>query len=175
MTIQPSSIPAHFGENVASLLAASSHSLIGHNVDYDMSSISGGVSPTASPLLKPMAALSPPPMPKDTLMPKETCPVCGISITYKNLARHIKLRHKIKFKFCYKCRQLVPNTTFEEHKNGCEGQEVEQEDNEEAVDPTEFLDTSGSGTQGLVMVDEPMVVDDDEEEIVSGGEVDPKK
>ena len=33
---------------------------------------------------------------KDTLMPKETCPVCGIQITYKNLARHIKLRHKMK-------------------------------------------------------------------------------
>jgi len=41
---------------------------------------------------------------KDTLMPKETCPVCGILITYKNLARHIKLRHKIKYKFCHKCK-----------------------------------------------------------------------
>ena len=40
--------------------------------------------------------------PKDTLMPKETCPVCGILITYKNLARHIKLRHKIKYKFCHR-------------------------------------------------------------------------
>ena len=56
---------------------------------------------------------------KDTLMPKETCPVCGILITYKNLARHIKLRHKIKYKFCHKCRKLVPNDTFEEHKYSC--------------------------------------------------------
>ena len=56
---------------------------------------------------------------KDTLMPKETCPVCGILITYKNLARHIKLRHKIKYKFCHKCRKLVPNDTFEQHKGTC--------------------------------------------------------
>eukprot|EP00096_Caligus_rogercresseyi_P012119 TRINITY_DN4991_c0_g1_i1.p1 TRINITY_DN4991_c0_g1~~TRINITY_DN4991_c0_g1_i1.p1 ORF type:complete len:1104 (+),score=295.55 TRINITY_DN4991_c0_g1_i1:143-3454(+) len=53
---------------------------------------------------------------KDTLMPKETCPVCGILITYKNLARHIKLRHKIKYKFCHKCRKLVPNSTYDAHK-----------------------------------------------------------
>ena len=53
---------------------------------------------------------------KDTLMPKETCPVCGIQITYKNLARHIKLRHKIKYKFCHKCRKFVPNDTYEDHK-----------------------------------------------------------
>ena len=55
---------------------------------------------------------------KDTLMPKETCPVCGIQITYKNLARHIKLRHKIKYKFCHKCRKFVPNDTYEDHKVG---------------------------------------------------------
>ena len=61
---------------------------------------------------------------KDTLMPKETCPVCGILITYKNLARHIKLRHKIKYKFCHKCRKLVPNDTFEEHKYSCKESSV---------------------------------------------------
>ena len=56
---------------------------------------------------------------KDTLMPKETCPVCGIQITYKNLARHIKLRHKIKYKFCHKCRKFVPNDTYEDHRVTC--------------------------------------------------------
>ena len=56
---------------------------------------------------------------KDTLMPKETCPVCGIQITYKNLARHIKLRHKIKYKFCHKCRKFVPNDTYEDHRLTC--------------------------------------------------------
>ncbi len=68
------------------------------------------VSPTSSPIVK------------DTLMPKETCPVCGIQITYKNLARHIKLRHKIKYKFCHRCRKLVPSPNFEDHrykKNWC--------------------------------------------------------
>ena len=52
-------------------------------------------------------------------MPKETCPVCGIQITYKNLARHIKLRHKIKYKFCHKCRKFVPNDTYEDHRLTC--------------------------------------------------------
>ena len=56
---------------------------------------------------------------KDTLMPKETCPVCGIQITYKNLARHIKLRHKIKYKFCHKCRKFVPNDTYDDHRVTC--------------------------------------------------------
>ena len=49
-------------------------------------------------------------------MPKERCPVCGIEITHKNLARHIKLRHGIKYKFCYKCRKLIPNQQYPEHR-----------------------------------------------------------
>ena len=49
-------------------------------------------------------------------MPKERCPVCAIEITHKNLARHIKLRHGIRYKFCYKCRKLVPGTQYAEHK-----------------------------------------------------------
>ena len=63
-------------------------------------------------------------------MPKERCPVCAIEITHKNLARyealklqdlnfitrHIKLRHGIKYKFCYKCRKLVPGQLYPEHK-----------------------------------------------------------
>ena len=53
---------------------------------------------------------------KDTLMPKETCPVCGILITYKNLARHIKLRHKIKYKFCHKCKLTNCNIYLEQLK-----------------------------------------------------------
>jgi hypothetical protein len=95
---------------------------------------------------------------KETLMPKETCPVCGILITYKNLARHIKLRHKIKYKFCHKCRQLVPNNTFEDHKDGCEGagelslegEPVTSEDignDDEHIDPTEFLETNSNSAQ----------------------------
>merc|ERR1719334_197837 len=53
---------------------------------------------------------------RDSLMPKERCPVCSIEITHKNLARHIKLRHGIKYKFCYKCRKLVPGQLYPEHK-----------------------------------------------------------
>ena len=49
-------------------------------------------------------------------MPKERCPVCNIEITHKNLARHIKLRHGIRYKFCYKCRKLVPGNQYAEHK-----------------------------------------------------------
>ena len=49
-------------------------------------------------------------------MPKERCPVCAIEITHKNLARHIKLRHGIRYKFCYKCRKLVPGHLYAEHK-----------------------------------------------------------
>ena len=107
---------------------------------------------------------------KETLMPKETCPVCGILITYKNLARHIKLRHRIKYKYCHRCRQLVPNNNFEEHKATCVpapgavtapggaevsldgeavtsevGEEEEEEaDDEQAVDPTEFLEANAT-------------------------------
>lgn len=59
----------------------------------------------------------PPDLPgRDSLMPKERCPVCAIEITHKNLARHIKLRHGIKYKFCYKCRKLVPGQLYLEHK-----------------------------------------------------------
>merc|ERR1719334_177839 len=53
---------------------------------------------------------------RDSLMPKERCPVCSIEITHKNLARHIKLRHGIRYKFCHKCRKLVPNQLYPEHK-----------------------------------------------------------
>ena len=53
---------------------------------------------------------------RDSLMPKERCPVCAIEITHKNLARHIKLRHGIRYKFCYKCRKLVPGHLYAEHK-----------------------------------------------------------
>jgi len=59
----------------------------------------------------------PPELPgRDSLMPKERCPVCSIEITHKNLARHIKLRHGIRYKFCYKCRKLVPGQLYPEHK-----------------------------------------------------------
>ena len=53
---------------------------------------------------------------RDSLMPRERCPVCAIEITHKNLARHIKLRHGIRYKFCYKCRKLVPGHLYAEHK-----------------------------------------------------------
>ena len=53
---------------------------------------------------------------RDSLMPRERCPVCQIEITHKNLARHIKLRHGIRYKFCYKCRKLVPGHLYAEHK-----------------------------------------------------------
>jgi len=88
--------------------------LIGH-LDYGSGedvSASRKSSPAAS-ISQPQAAV------KDTLMPKETCPVCGIQITYKNLARHIKLRHKIRYKFCHRCRKLVPSPEFEKHRAGC--------------------------------------------------------
>ena len=58
-------------------------------------------------------------------MPKERCPVCAIEITHKNLARHIKLRHGIRYKFCYKCRKLVPGHLYAEHKNLHEQGQIE--------------------------------------------------
>ena len=58
-------------------------------------------------------------------MPKERCPVCAIEITHKNLARHIKLRHGIRYKFCYKCRKLVPGHMYAEHKNLHDQGEIE--------------------------------------------------
>ena len=102
---------------------------------------------------------------KDTLMPKETCPVCGIQITYKNLARHIKLRHKIKYKFCHKCRKFVPNDTYEDHRltctavasdaelnpapdmvassqNGSAGEELGE--THDSVDASDYLDMDGA-------------------------------
>ena len=72
-------------------------------------------------------------------MPKETCPVCGIQITYKNLARHIKLRHKIKYKFCHKCRKFVPNDTYDDHRVTCNleagpiGDQVKKKNNSKKV------------------------------------------
>merc|ERR1719273_1345556 len=62
---------------------------------------------------------------RESLMPKERCPVCAIEITHKNLARHIKLRHGIRYKFCYKCRKLVPGHMYAEHKNLHERGEIE--------------------------------------------------
>ena len=62
---------------------------------------------------------------RDSLMPKERCPVCAIEITHKNLARHIKLRHGIRYKFCYKCRKLVPGHLYAEHKNLHEQGQIE--------------------------------------------------
>ena len=89
---------------------------------------------------------------KDVLMPKETCPVCFIPITYKNLARHIKLRHnKIEYKFCYKCRRVVLESEAEEHREKCDGIAAADDDNEaikgdaeadDSIDPTDFLETN---------------------------------
>ena len=93
---------------------------------------------------------------KDTLMPKETCPVCGIQITYKNLARHIKLRHKIKYKFCHKCRKFVPNDTYEDHRLTCTavGGDLDaasevtsnggQDGGHDSVDASDYLDMDGA-------------------------------
>ena len=97
---------------------------------------------------------------KDTLMPKETCPVCGIQITYKNLARHIKLRHKIKYKFCHKCRKFVPNDTYEDHRLTCTADFVEgvppgpnnndqinhriTSESHDSVDASDYLDMDGA-------------------------------
>ena len=51
--------------------------------------------------------------------------MCAIEITHKNLARHIKLRHGIRYKFCYKCRKLVPGHLYAEHKNLHEQGQIE--------------------------------------------------
>ena len=51
--------------------------------------------------------------------------MCAIEITHKNLARHIKLRHGIRYKFCYKCRKLVPGHLYAEHKNLHDQGEIE--------------------------------------------------
>ena len=94
------------------------HSLIQH-LDFSSTNSSPTMINAKSAIQQASNGTLPTSNVKDTLMPKETCPVCGILITYKNLARHIKLRHKIKYKFCHKCRKLVPNDTFEEHKYSC--------------------------------------------------------
>ncbi len=121
-------------------------------------------------------------------MPKETCPVCGIQITYKNLARHIKLRHKIKYKFCHRCRKLVPSGGFDEHRASCneividgepvvsnsegavEDAEEEEESNDDIVDPSQYLDASTNG-EDIAAPDEEddgnadaLIIADDEEE-----------
>ena len=110
------------------------------------SSINNGGAPSAAKVSNSAS--------KDTLMPKETCPVCGIQITYKNLARHIKLRHKIKYKFCHKCRKFVPNDTYEDHRLTCtaefegsgmdSGAGVNRGDNQDSVDASDYLDMDNS-------------------------------
>lgn len=103
---------------------------------------------------------------KDTLMPKETCPVCGIQITYKNLARHIKLRHKIKYKFCHKCRKFVPNDTYEDHRLTCTADyemipnsnpdiSANRSDTHDSVDASDYLDMDGASA---------LVINEDENE-----------
>ena len=82
-------------------------------------------------------------------MPKETCPVCGIQITYKNLARHIKLRHKIKYKFCHKCRKFVPNDTYEDHRVTCSAVDSASS----PLDQHQILETSDPGPVGESMHD----------------------
>ena len=91
---------------------------------------------------------------KDTLMPKETCPVCGIQITYKNLARHIKLRHKIKYKFCHRCRKLIPSVEYEDHRNVC---------NEIVIDGAATTGLA-SGAGGHEIIDVSPAEEEEEEE-----------
>jgi len=76
----------------------------------------GGMLPPDIPVYPPALSLAEDEAGRDSLMPKERCPVCSIEITHKNLARHIKLRHGIKYKFCYKCRKLIPGQMYPEHK-----------------------------------------------------------
>ena len=104
----------------------------------------GGTSSTSPSAAKMSHTVS-----KDTLMPKETCPVCGIQITYKNLARHIKLRHKIKYKFCHKCRKFVPNDTYEDHRVTCSAVESASS----PLDQHQILETSDPGPVGESMHD----------------------
>jgi hypothetical protein len=108
---------------------------------------------------------------KDTLMPKETCPVCGIQITYKNLARHIKLRHKIKYKFCHKCRKFVPNDTYEDHKVQCTVSEIGAEehlsnqgvDQQDSVDASDYLDMDGASALVINTDDNEDTCNEDED------------
>jgi len=119
---------------------------------------------------------------KDTLMPKETCPVCGIQITYKNLARHIKLRHKIKYKFCHKCRKFVPNDTYEDHRLTCTAEfegvpsdrngEINQRylekasnESHDSVDASDYLDMDG---QSALVIN----TDDNEDNTDNGDNLD---
>ena len=78
---------------------------------------------------------------RDSLMPKERCPVCAIEITHKNLARHIKLRHGIKYKFCYKCRKLVPGQLYPEHKAMHDSGQLESLPLMAGDRPNEFIDS----------------------------------
>lgn len=103
---------------------------------------------------------------KDTLMPKETCPVCGIQITYKNLARHIKLRHKIKYKFCHKCRKFVPNDTYEDHRVTCVASvtsltSLEADNNHDSVDASDYMDMDGASALVINTDDNEDSLDED--------------
>ena len=80
-------------------------------------------------------------------MPKERCPVCAIEITHKNLARHIKLRHGIKYKFCYKCRKLIPGQMYPEHKAMHESGQLESLPMTSADRNLEFIENMTSGTE----------------------------
>ena len=77
-------------------------------------------------------------------MPKERCPVCAIEITHKNLARHIKLRHGIKYKFCYKCRKLVPGQLYPEHKAMHDSGQLESLPLMAGDRPNDFIDSMTS-------------------------------
>jgi len=90
---------------------------------------------------------------RDSLMPKERCPVCAIEITHKNLARHIKLRHGIKYKFCYKCRKLIPGDLYQEHKTMHESGDIP------SLNEIDYLDNLSlqGGEDGVIEIPEEVL------------------
>ncbi|XP_023338897.1 uncharacterized protein LOC111709457 isoform X2 [Eurytemora carolleeae] len=88
---------------------------------------------------------------RESLMPKERCPVCSIEITHKNLARHIKLRHGIKYKFCHKCRKLIPGEQYTEHKKLHESGELP------TISGFDYLDSLEGGEDGVIEIPEEVL------------------
>merc|ERR1711879_863482 len=70
----------------------------------------------------------------------------------------IKLRHKIKYKFCHKCRKFVPNDTYDDHRVTCNleagpiGDQIMDQSSTpdgmqeapDSVDASDYLDMDGA-------------------------------
>ena len=102
----------------------------------------------------------------------------------KNLQfmKFFKLRHKIKYKFCHKCRKFVPNDTYEDHRLTCTAEfegvpsdrngEINQRylekasnESHDSVDASDYLDMDG---QSALVIN----TDDNEDNTDNGDNLD---